>query len=88
MSRCKSTKKSSVTNAVILVCDLDDGHEVPHPKHWDKLEQCTWNHASNDPTPLQSTRTSPNPSHPDRKAKKAVTSSVAAHTGKFEVISV
>jgi len=86
MARCKSNKRSAVTGKVILVCDLDEGHDMVHPKHFDKVEMTTWNQVSNEPTPVTATRTTP-PKHLIAKAKKSVRTSVAAHTQQFEVIS-
>jgi hypothetical protein len=86
MARCKAIKKSAVSGKVILICDLDEGHLLAHPKHYDKIEMTTWNTVTNEPTPVMSTRTSP-PSLPAKKAKRAALSSIAAHTQQFEVVS-
>jgi hypothetical protein len=90
MARCKANKKSAVTGKVILVCDLDEGHDMVHPKHFDKVEMTTWNQVSNEPTPVPSTRTTPPRqliAKAAKKAPRALTASVAAHTQQFEVLS-
>jgi hypothetical protein len=81
MARCSHAKKSARTGITILVCDLDENHQLAYPKHFDKKEMITWQHANNNPQPVPETRTS-------KKSTRAATASVAAHTTQFEVLNV
>jgi len=81
MSYCSATKKSAKTGKQILVCDLAEGHERAYPLHHDKTEQLDWRSVSNQPAPLQNTRTTQPP-------KKSALKAAQLHTTQFEVVTV
>lgn len=53
-----------------LTCFLDDGHELVHPKHYDKINGCTWEIAKDEPSPVPASPVKPPSSLKEKKTRE------------------